>query len=194
MLTKVYLDGPIGEQFGNEWELDISSAREAIKMIDANSPGIIKWVRDHAQKYSHYQVVVEYQSGDTESLSEDDYLQCRGMTSIRFVPIIEGSGKWTNAIIGAVLIVIGTVFPQYGGLVSTGWKMLATGVISALLTRTGNVRLASSSGGSGNELLSEVFDGPTNNMTQGAPVPLIYGRCLVGSQVISAGVIIDQLG
>lgn len=192
MLTKIYLDGALGDQFGHEWEFDISSAKEAIKMVDANAPGAIKWIRDHANKYTHYQVVVEYRSGDTEDLSEDTYFKCRGMRTIRFVPIIEGSGKWTQSIIGAVLMVIG-VWTDNPELIKRGAFMVASGAISALLTRTGNVRLSSGSA-KGAELLSEVFDGPTNTTTQGSPVTLIYGRCLVGSQVISAGVIIEQLG
>ena len=40
---------------------------------------------------------------------------------------------------------------------------------------------------------SYFFDGPVNTTQQGVPVPLIYGRVLVGSQAISAKVTVDQL-
>ena len=37
------------------------------------------------------------------------------------------------------------------------------------------------------------FDGPTNTEQQGSPVPLIYGRMLVGSHPISASISVDEI-
>lgn len=195
MLTKVYLEGVMGDQFGHEWELEIASPAEAIRLIDANSPGLLNWIRGNVRKYSHYQVVVEYQDGATEPLNDGTYLKDRVMASVRFVPVIAGSGKWTNAIVGAILIVVGYYVggQQGAGMMKMGASMMIGGVIQALTTRTSNARLSSDSARESKSLVSEGFDGPVNTVQQGTPIPLIYGRVMVGSQVISAGLVVDQL-
>jgi predicted phage tail protein len=40
---------------------------------------------------------------------------------------------------------------------------------------------------------SYLYDGPENNTLQGAPVPLLYGRLLVGGSVINFGFVEDQI-
>lgn len=196
MLTKVYLDGPMGEKFGHEWDVKVSSPGAALKLIDANAGGLLNWIRKYSNKYTHYQVVVEYQDGIVESMTEAGYAKRAGhskrkMSSIRFVPIILGSGKWTQAIIGAILIVVGT-YTGSSEMITMGLKVFVGGIVSALLSQTSNARLSSDQGASSTALISEAFDGPTNNTQQGVPVPLIYGRILIGSQVISAGLIVAQ--
>lgn len=190
MLTKIYLEGPMGDQFGREWELDVESPNDAIRLIDANRPGLLSWIRKNVELYSHYRVILENDSESSE-LSDETYLKSGGAKTIRFVPIVSGSGKWTNAIVGAATIVIGFVAGNEF-LIKIGASMLLSGVIGALTMRTSNRRLASESA-EPTSLESDVFDGPVNTSQQGVPIPLIYGRMLVGSHVISAGVIVDQL-
>lgn len=192
MLTKIYLEGPLGENFGREWELDVCSPSEAIQLIDANSPGLINWVRAHANKYTHYQVVVQYGDSKTEELNDETYAKRREVSVIRFVPVISGSGKWTNAVVGAVLLVVG-YFTNNTAMMQRGAIMLFTGTVTALLTKTANVRLSSGNSPDSKVLVSEVFDGPTNTTYQGIPISLIYGRILTGSQAISAGIVINQV-
>ena len=200
MLTKVYLDGPMGEAFGCEWELEVSSPRDAILLIDANSPGVINWMRNHASKYTHYQVVVEYESGKTESISEGEFLLYRKMRSIRFVPIIAGSGKWGNAILGVVVIIVGVVYGVItedwvtaAKIIQAGGEMVILGAIQAITTKTPNKRLESASAKDPFMLKSDAFDGPVNTTHQGVPIPVMYGRNKVGSHVVSAGIYIEQL-
>ncbi len=40
---------------------------------------------------------------------------------------------------------------------------------------------------------SYVFNGPVNTTAQGQPVPIGYGRLIVGGAVISAGISIDDI-
>jgi predicted phage tail protein len=42
-------------------------------------------------------------------------------------------------------------------------------------------------------LESFTFSGITNTVQQGMPVPICYGRCYIGSAVISSGLDVDQL-
>ena len=40
---------------------------------------------------------------------------------------------------------------------------------------------------------SYIFDGPVNTIAAGHPVPILYGEMYVGSAVISAGIISEEI-
>lgn len=196
MLTKVILEGAMGKEFGREWELSINSPSEALRLIDANKPGLFVWIREHLANFDRYSIVVEYDDGREEELGEDEYVFERKMKSIRFIPIITGASGAFKAILGVVLIIVGVViniyYPGSGtALIGMGISLFAGG-IAEMLAKTPkasgtpeNAEYASKA--------SYYFDGPTNTTPQGAPVQLIYGRVLVGSHTISVSATVDQL-
>lgn len=186
MLTKVILEGPMGKAFGREWAFQIDSPAEALRMIDANKPGVFTWIRANLKKYSTYKVICEYGNGRSEELDKDSYQLAGKPTKIRFVPLIEGAGASGKLILGLVLVVAGAIFEQ-PWMMKIGATMMVSGFIEALSARP------SKTDSSGAQVNSHYFDGPTSNTTQGSPVPLIYGRILVGSHAISAAVTVDQL-
>ena len=199
MLTKVYLEGEMGKQFGKEWELEFSSPGEAMRLIDANSPGFQKWVYDNIEKYARYQVIAEYEDGTLEYLEDQTYAMERVCVALRYIPVIEGAGGdgTTQFVIGAVLFAVG--WSSGGSTSAAGWQLMAMsmgasmmigGVVQMLTPLT---TLDSNSSSDRKDKTSYYFDGPVNTTRQGVPVPLIYGRCLVGSIAISADLSIDQL-
>lgn len=190
MLTKVILEGPMGKAFGREWELMVNSPNEALRMIDANTPGVFLWIKTNLQKYSHYRVICEYEDGRVEHLNEDDYRLERKCKSIRFVPVVSGAGGGVfQAIIGIVLIVVGVIFEQ-PWMIAMGAGMLIGGVAAMLAPKP---KLNQDQQTERKDSTSYYFDGPANTTMQGVPVQLIYGKCLVGSHSISAAVTVDQL-
>jgi predicted phage tail protein len=107
---------------------------------------------------------------------------------IAFVPIIHGAKKgWGKVILGAVLVVVGFYTGQ-GWLVKVGASLMLGGV-SQLLSpqRQGGAQQRPE------DTPSYAFDGPVNTTQQGLPVPVAFGRCLVGSAVISAGLSADDV-
>lgn len=186
MLTKVILEGPMGKVFGRTWNLSVNSPNEALRMIDANKPGVFTWIRSNLEKYSHYKVICEYEDGRKEYLKEDEYPMERKCKSIRFVPIVQGSGGVFQAIVGVVLIVVGVIWPN-PALVAMGVGMLIGGVAAMLAPKP------KKDDSSRSDKTSYYFDGPANTTMQGVPVQLVYGKCLVGSHAISAAVTVDQL-
>ena len=195
MLTKITLDGPMGRKFGKKWELEVNSPSEALRLIDANKPGVFTWIRSNLKKYSRYRVICEYEDGRIEHLSQEEYAFERKCKSIRFVPVIEGAGGngIFQTIIGIVLIVVGVVF-EMPNLIYAGAAMLIGGVAAMLAPKPkigGGVDTMS--GSERKDKTSYYFDGPANTTQQGVPVQLIYGECLVGSHSISAAVTVDQL-
>ncbi|MEO6825089.1 MAG: hypothetical protein ABI167_10285 [Nitrosospira sp.] len=192
ILTTVTLYGPLGKEFGRDWELAVSSPREAMRLIEANKPGFMGWIRNNLDKYDRYKVIVDYYDGRVEHLDENELTHKRSVRRIRFVPIVTGAGGGIGKIIlGALLIAISfTPFglPAAPFLQGAGLSLMLGGITELLSPRPKKVDQNVRQDGT-----SYFFDGPVNTTTQGVPVPLIYGRCLVGSQAISTKVTVDQL-
>lgn len=186
MLTKVRLDGVMGKKFGKDWELDVSTPAEALRLIEANSPGLKRWIVENTTTYDAYRVTCVYDDDREEDLNDDTYGVTRAnLKEIRFTPTVTGSGGIVKVVVGVVLIIAGTVWTQ-PWMVQMGAMMVLGGVIE-LLTFTPKKDSQDDS------FSSFYFDGPTNTERQGAPVPLIYGRVLVGSHPISAAISIDEM-
>ena len=200
MLTTIQLDGVMGRKFGKSWELDINSPAEALRLIEANQPGLKSWIIQNIDTYKAYQVTCVYENGTEGVLSEEEYGMHRQVKSIRFTPIVSGSGGGggggvMQVVIGAVLIVAAFVAPltpfaaASPYLYAMGATMILGGIVQMLSPRPSKANTQSSSDGSVN---SNYFDGPVNTEMQGNPVPLIYGRMLTGSHPISASITIDE--
>ena len=195
MLTKVILEGVMGNKFGRTWNLAVSSPSEALRMIDANKPGLANWVRQNKAIYDRYRVVCTYETGNKEDIGETDYLMERKVKVIRFVPIPAGAGAVGKIVVGAVLVVAGFVAggpsnPLGSFLINMGASMIIGGIIQALTPMPKRQERDQSSDG---RFDSNYFNGPVNTDQQGSPVPIPYGRVLVGSHAISATLTIDKL-
>jgi predicted phage tail protein len=202
--TEVILEGPMGEAFGRVWNLCINSPREALNLIDVNKPGVLIWIRNNLKKYSHYRVLVTYEDGREEALNKDDYPLLRKMKQIRFVPLVEGASAGARIVAGIILLIVawwnpyswayaasatGTAFTAAGSAaISIGASLVIGGIVQKL-NEPGSADNASER----KDKTSFFFDGPVNTTTQGVPVPLIYGRCLVGSHAVSASLTIDDI-
>ena len=111
------------------------------------------------------------------------------------------------AIVGAVLIVVGCIMYAYGGqaLIAAGLKaetaaFVAEGVGAAIMGAGFSMAvngvvtaLASPSKMEVDDSEEQYyFNGPVNTTDQGVPIPLVFGRCKVGSRVISSSIEIKQ--
>lgn len=186
MLTKVRLDGVMGKRFGKDWELAVSSPAEALRMIDANKPGLRAWMASNAEKYDAYKVICVHENGEEEVLTEQTFgMENRRLKSIRFTPLLKGASSALKIVVGVILVAVGVATGQ-AWMVKIGASLIIGGIIEALSPRPktkdedGNVN-------------SYYFDGPVNTDQQGAAVPLIYGRVMAGSRPISASVSVDDI-
>jgi len=198
-MTKIILEGALGKEFGREWELVADTPARALKLIDANKPGLFAWIRKNLDIYKHYEVVVGFEDGEMVEIDEDGLTHLpKKPTSIRFVPIVEGAGAASRIIAGVVIIAASVISQQYygvsAGIAQFGIAMgasLALGGVISLLTPMQNSSVTTEER---KDKTSYYFDGPVNTSEQGVAVPVIYGdQILVGSQAISVSVNIDQL-
>lgn len=196
MLTTVILDGPMGKRFGRKWELCVKSPAEALRLIEANSPGLKKWMQENLETYSSYRVSCKYPDGRKEDLDERTLnAHCRASV-MRFAPILEGSGNGVRIVIGAALMVAAVMSGQPGAAMTIGQTIVFNAGASLFLGGVVGLLTPMPQSPQNKEqerLSSHYFSGPANTSQQGNPVQLIYGRVLVGSQVISAQVDVDQI-
>lgn len=194
MLKTIILEGEIGEVVGREWHLDVASPNEAMRAIDCLTQGRLhQFLNSQVNTEIGYTVTL----GDERGLSaESEYFGPCKEEVITFSPAIVGAGYASqsssdaaksqkkkgiiNVIIGVVLIIVG-IIARYPGLVAMGASMVLGGVAS-LLTPTPKYREAETE-------RSTTVGGTVNTVRQGLPVPLGYGEMIIGSQMISVGVI-----
>ena len=167
--------------------MEVSGPAEALRMLNANAPGFIKWIADNAKKYHEYQITVEYEDGRKTDLSEKELeIHCKAK-KIRFTPLVRGAKGAVRVVVGAILMIAGVYFNN-PFVFKIGAALALSGVVELLSPRP------KTKNQDGTETLSSYyFDGPVNTELQGNPVPLIYGRVLTGSQAVSASISIDEL-
>ena len=125
------------------------------------------------------------------------------LESIDIIPILEGSGGGGFFSIIAVVVGLALIFTGVGiaasagifgilaaSLVVAGIGLAAVGFLALLSSPPPFVApefnapgVAAAKGGGGKSFL---FDGPTNTAGEGGPIPIGYGRLLIGSKTISA--------
>tara|TARA_Y100000310_G_scaffold294574_1_gene325149 strand:+ start:31 stop:666 length:636 start_codon:yes stop_codon:yes gene_type:complete len=189
-LTKVILHGTLGEAVGRkEWELNIGSANEAMHAINSQtSDSVRRYFLDIRNLYGRYKVLVngEEISTGTKFLEQYELSQEReGFRTLDIVPVLEGS-DWLDMLgtISGFYIFAGATNP-YTAMIGI---MLMTLGASNLLSQPPPLpeqrQMLNPSSDPQALANSYLFSGPVNVINEGGPVPLGYGRLIVGSQVV----------
>ena len=166
------------KQFGTVFKLDIGSVSEAVRALVTQIPGL----REHIEKGS-YKVRV-----DGRYIGNDD-VQAVVNSTLHFTPVVQGAGK-NLAAIGQIVVGIVMIVASFytGGATAVAYFASGAGMIlggvAQLLTKMPSMDPMKDS----EDLKSSSFSNLANMTAQGAPVPLIYGKMMVGSKVLSQGV------
>ena len=200
MLRKIKLYGKLAKFVGKRvLHADVASAAEAVRFLVANWPELEKHMADQ-----HYRVSV-----GSYDLMLDELHDPAGQQEISIVPVVAGAGGSAGKIIAGVLLVaFAIVFaPAAAGFLGAGLAAggsaftlgaaasVAIGSIGASLVLGGVAQLLTpvpkvpQGPGSDNDPRKTYnFSGIQQTSRQGTPVPIVYGKTLVGSVVISAGI------
>lgn len=214
-MVKIRLFGELGARFRKEYNFAVSSVSEAIHALNINnSRKLYPWLAERDKAGIRYKMVIngkpfytEQNLMDVKNLSTSELMINRKLESIDIIPIIEGAdsdifGIFT-IILGVLLIATGIGAALGVGFLAgigaagqaafiLGGAALLFGGIASLLTRApefDDFREIESGGGKN----SYLFNGPENVVREGGPVPVGYGRLIVGSQVISASYVISNI-
>jgi predicted phage tail protein len=180
--------------FGEIHRFNISSPAEAVRALCANFPKFRSYLLGSHLKQIGFQVLVDDVAIDQPELAHPF------SRTIEFVPIIIGADSaGTKTLIGAVLIAAAVVIGVGSGgaagtvagvLLNVGVGFIAGGILQAM---TPVPHSADAPQEDSRNTPSYVFSGPVNTTAQRQPIPVGYGRMIVGSAVISAGISTEDI-
>ena len=224
-MRKVYLEGMLGQKFGEEWNLSVGSPAEAISAIMVQRPGFRQYLAQGENVLGYDVIIGDDYIQDYNELTINDPGQSQSYT---FVPIVAGSkSSGLMMVLGVVLIAAtgglgaAAAAPFMGASTAVGagatagalgTYTAATGTAAAITAGTATAATFTAStlggalsylgmglllGGAAMMLAPDVpdsdgaenaenylFSGPVNTVKQGEPIPLVYGRAIVGSKTI----------
>tara|TARA_R100001509_G_scaffold75802_1_gene42416 strand:+ start:170 stop:1186 length:1017 start_codon:yes stop_codon:yes gene_type:complete len=193
MSTEIKLYGHLKEATGrSSFKAKVSNTAEAVKFLIANFPTL-----EHEMANQYYRVSVNNVDIDKTELHDPV-----GIAEIKIVPVIAGSGRGAGKILlGAALIGLSFLLPgpaipfknlQFGGgALFTGGTTIARGLayIGAALVLSGIADLFTPAvEPEAEDPLSANFSNAINTTLATVPIPILYGECITGSVVISAGI------
>ena len=215
-MKNIILEGILGEKFGYEWKLDVNSPAEALSAIMAQRPAMRKFLLD-SEGVQGYEVFVDDNGCEMlEELvinkpGEGSYtfvpviggsknstmMMILGVTLIAVTggfglgiaaPFMASGGTAVAGAAAGSAAAAGTTIASGATLTTlgSGLNYLGMGLLlgGAAMMLSPDVPDGNSSEKSENYL----FSGPQNTVKQGEPIPLVYGRAIVGSKTISASV------
>lgn len=202
-MKTIYLLGELGKKFGRKHRLDVKTPAEAVRAFVANFPDFERHMIESGERGVGYQVL----AGATPIGNYDDIHNPTGANeSIRFIPTLTGAGGngITSVLLGVALIaasfIPGLNVAVWAGASATFASVafgigvsLALGGLAQMLTPTPKASSINTNSGTTENLPSYAFNGPVNVTAQGNPVPIGYGRMIVGSAVISAGIVTEEI-
>jgi predicted phage tail protein len=201
-LAKVNFHGNLGKRLGRKsWNLSVSSVKEAFHAVNTLTERKLSkiFLADH-EKRLRYQIKVNNKPIDSSNINPDniqtvfDSELCINtkIETIDIIPLLEGSG---NKVMGTIMVIVGVVMLFINPAIGVALIGAGMSVLLAKPPKFDDFREIEE----GKKKVSYLFDGPTNAANEGGPVPIGYGRLIVGSQVIqtSQDIIqkkVDELG
>ena len=160
-MTTVKLHGILAQEYGNTFKLKLGNPRNTLRAINCNREGFLKrFIELHKEGVS-YDLIINRKRITTED-------QINGFNSpetIDLVPAITGAG-------------VATVFSW------VAQAILFAAISYALAPKPPEPEALELTASAGKESL--IFSNIANVASQGAPLPVGYGRLKVGSQVVQA--------
>ena len=202
MLRKIKLYGELAKFLGEKTlEAEVNNAAQAIRFLVVNFPKLEKHMADR-----YYRVLV-----DKWELDEKELHYPSGASDIKIVPVVGGAGGNTGQILlGAALIGVSFMFPGAGIFGKAGAE-LTGGVVTGTMAKIGTITSVIGASLVLNGIATMLapvetipeenqdprrsfnFSGIQNTTRAGVAVPVIYGRTMTGSVVVSANIKNEQV-
>ena len=192
-MVEVKLLGELGRRFGRSYRFMANSPKDVISALSNQLAGFKDYLTGAHEDGIGFRLV----DGDAEGMDyEEMMMPCRQLV---IAPIISGGGNIGRILIGIALIAL--AFIPFGGafagfaagkfaigsgiLFSLGTSLVLTGVAALLTPPVKQPKETERKD-------SFLFDRATELSSQGAPVPILYGRFLAASPLIISSAITTQ--
>ncbi len=209
MLHAINLHGQIGKRFGREFNLDVATPAEALRVLIRLKKGFREFLENAEKNGITFRVMC-----DGKVVDFHERLLATFSKTLDIYPIIIGSKRQGTfqTIIGVVLIVAAVVITAYGDYSGTtlsaavaafkgGGGMFAQALafagaaqmLSGIATMIANPKAPGMENSGGDGKRSYLFGGANQTARQGAALPIGYGTLHVGPIVVSAGINAERL-
>ena len=206
---KIFLHGEIGKKFGKEWDLNVKSPNEALRAINANTDNFFKYLSSRENEHIFYRIYVNKKPVKNK---DELGLQSGKIKNLHLFPVIKGSDRKSEAYrmmgYGAAGLGLSFGIDALGEYVGGTWGKILGFIadvgyeISGALITQGAIMLlqkdpppppAEDVAPQQKNTSSFTFARPLNNTTQGAAVPVGYGRLRIGTHVVSSHIMNTRL-
>lgn len=183
----IKLHGILAKKFGQFFKLDVQTAREATHAIACQNKEFKRFMLESDKLGLKFAVFL-----GRKNIAENDIDNVTDSDVIHIVPRIVGSGgssfNWLQVIAGAVLIGVGAL--TFGSTTATGAALIGAGIglfaggVAGLLMPTVDMSNQDPDGNRANK----GFGSAVTTVSQGNPVPILYGEREIGGFYASGGI------
>ena len=181
-LKTIKLHGILAKKFGQFFKLDVQTAREATHAIACQNKEFKRFMLESDKLGLKFAVFL-----GRKNITENDIDNVTDTDVIHIVPRIVGSGgssfNWLQVVAGAVLIGVGVAMGFNPALIGAGAGLLMGGV-AGLLMPTVDMSNQDPDGNKANK----GFGSAITTVSQGNPVPILYGEREIGGFYASGGI------
>ena len=171
-MTVINIHGILAREYGNSFVLSLPNPKDILEAIDCNRQGFLQRLVELQREGLCYDIIIN----KTRITNGPDMDHMSNPATIDLVPAISGSGQAAILAIG----IKGAAATFLGAVLNS---VLFAAISYALTPKPENEALEIIAGGSKSSM---IFSNTANLASQGSPVPIGYGRLIVGSQVIQA--------
>lgn len=188
----IRLYGQLGARFGRVHKLNVQSPAEAVKALCVMIDGFENYMLTSRSKGMVFAVLK-----GKHHVAQSDLAINSGEFDIRIAPVMVGAKKagLFQVIVGAVLVVAGAVATYFGGgavgvpMMKFGAMLMLGGVVQMLAPQPKGLKTRQDP----DNTPSYAFGGPVNSTALGNPVAILWGEREIGGNIISAGIIANEV-
>ena len=194
MQHSVYLQGDLGERFGNKFTVHTDNYRDVFRCINANRPDFLPYIRKCHEEDIGF--IIETAG---EQLDQEDLLLPLQKGDITIAVAPAGSKKGIGKIILAIVLVYVMYTTGYVPKGESSWLMTAKGALTTkgavAVSMTTNLALqgiqqimAPDPAVDQDNPTNYIFSGGASSQVEGDPVPLLYGELRVPGRPIAVDI------
>ena len=186
-MKTIKLYGVLAKRFGQFFKLDVQTAREATHAIACQNAEFKRFMLESDKLGLKFAVFL-----GRKNITENDIDNVTDTDVIHIVPRIVGSGgdsfNWLQVVAGAVLVGVGAF--TFGATTATGAALIGAGIgmfvggVAGLLMPTVDMSNQDPDGNRANK----GFGSAVTTVSQGNPVPILYGEREIGGFYASGGI------
>ena len=182
-LKTIKLHGILAKKFGRFFKLDVQTAREATHAIACQNAEFKRFMLESDKLGLKFAVFL-----GRKNITENDIDNVTDSDVIHIVPRIVGSGgdsfNWLQVIGGYLLVGVGVALGFNPAIMSAGFGLMVGGVTGLLMPTPTKMDSQDPDGNKANK----GFGSAVTTVSQGNPVPILYGEREIGGFYASGGI------